>query len=103
MIITVKIKLVVSRSEQAIRFEECWITRDGLVQKIGRLQQIGFRIPAHKKISSSVEFEGGDVICGGLLNRSLFTCRKPGLQLAGDRGRNFTLNREYISKVALIS
>src|SRR5205823_5326206 len=60
-------------------------------------------IPAGKKIfGSSVEFEGSDVICGGSFNRSLFACRKAGLQLAGNRGRNFTLNREYVRKVAVV-
>src|SRR5438270_503397 len=75
-----------------------------MVQQISRLQQIRFRVPACKKIlGSSVELERRDVICGGLLNRSFFAGRKRGLQLVGNRGRDLTLNREYISNLAVVS
>src|SRR5207248_5018220 len=67
-------------------------------------EQIRFRILARKKIfGSSVEFEGSDVACGGLLNSSLFAWRKTGLQLVGNRGRDLTLNRKYISNVAVVT
>src|SRR5262245_13144095 len=104
MVVAEEIDAVVSRSEQAIRFEKGWITRDSLVQHFSRLQQTRFRIAAGKKIfGSRVEFERGDVICGSLLNRSFFARGKAGLQLAGNRSRDLSLNREYISKVAVIS
>ena len=38
-----------------------------------------------------------------MLNRRLFACRKAGLQFPRNRGRDLTLNREYISKIAVIS
>src|SRR5947207_629835 len=104
MVVTEEIKEVVSRGEQAIRFEKRWITRDSLVQEISRLQEICFRTPARENIfGSSVEFESGDVICGSSLNSSLFACRKAGLQLLGNRSCDLTLNREYIGDIAVIT
>src|ERR1051326_5989064 len=103
MVVTNQVKAVVGRSEQAICFEKGWIMRDSLVQQISGLQQVRFRIPARESIGSSIEIKGRDVICGGLLHLGLFACRKPGLQLAGNRCGDLTLNREYTGKGTVVS
>src|SRR5207247_610624 len=52
---------------------------------------------------ASVKIERGNVTCRSLLDRILFAWRKLRLQLTSNRGRDLTLNREYIGKLAVIS
>src|SRR6266480_167453 len=96
-----------SIGELAIRLEKRWVTRDSLLQQISRREQSRFRSTAKagqkKIVGASVKIEGRDVVRWGLLNRILFTWRKPSLQLASNRHRDLTLNRKYIGKVAVIS
>jgi hypothetical protein len=86
--------------------EKRWITPDGLVQQIGRLEQFRSRGTAkacQKKIfSAGVELECGDVVRWGTFNCALFARRKFRLQLSGNRLCDLTLNREYVCKISVI-
>src|ERR1700746_498532 len=102
-----EVERVMSVGELAIRPEKRWITRDSLVQQIGRLEQIRFHGTAkayQKKIfGARVEIEGCDVARRGAFDCVLFTWRKLGLKLLGNRLCDFTLNCEHIRKIAIIS
>jgi hypothetical protein len=64
MIVSKKVKLVMSVGELTIRLKKGWVMSDHLVEQIGRPQQIGFRGTAkaraqEKIFRASVEIEGG--------------------------------------------
>ena len=102
-----EVKQVMSVGELAVRLEKRWVTRDGLVQQISCLQQFRSRGTAkacQKKVFGlRVKVKGGDVGRRGMFNCVLFTRRKPGLKLLGNRLCDFTLNREHIRKIAVVS
>src|SRR6266536_1066862 len=102
-----KVKRAMSVRELAIRLEKRRVTRDSLVQQIGRLEQFRSRGTAkarQKKIfDASVEAERRDVARRGKFDCVHFPWRKLGLKLLGNRLRDFTLNREHIRKIAVIS
>src|SRR5882724_246054 len=102
------IKRVMRVSELTIRLEIRWVMCDSLVQQIGRLEEIRFRATAkacrQKKIfGARVEIERRDVARRRTFDCVLFTWQKFGLKLLGNRLRDFTLNREHIRKLAIIS
>src|SRR5258707_8716936 len=62
--------------ELAIYLEELWITRQSLLQQIGRLQQIGSPISTGKRCQKKifrvrVEIKRGDIRCRRLFNGTL--------------------------------
>jgi hypothetical protein len=56
-----------------------------------------------KRLGAAVEIKRGDIGCRRLLDGLFFTRRKFRLKLVGNRFRNFTLNRENVGKIAIVS
>src|SRR4030095_10530619 len=101
------IKLAMSQGEQAMCLEKRWITRYSPIQQIDSLQQSRSRStakPCQKKIiGARIKIESRDVARRGAFDCVLFTWRKLGLKLLGNRLCNFALNREHVGKIAVIS
>src|SRR5882724_8313646 len=105
MVVAKKIKGVMSVGELTIRIEERWITSDSLVQQIDRLEGIRFRdraCPQQDIFGARVEIERADVARRRTLDCVLFTRRKVGLQLFGNRLRDLALNRKHVRQIAVI-
>src|SRR4030095_6652129 len=106
MVVAKKIKPVMSEGELAIRIEKRWITSDGLVQQIDRLEVIRLparAVPQQNIFGARVEIERADVTRRRTLDCVFFTRRKFSLQLVGDRLCDLTLNGEHVRQTAVIS
>src|SRR6266576_2776307 len=100
-----EIKRVMSPGELAVRIDKRWVSRNGLVQQIDRLQQIlslSAGRPQKKILGARVEIECADVARRRAFDGVLFSWRKLCLQLIGDRPCNLALNGEYVSQIAVI-
>src|SRR5690242_10297253 len=94
------VKCAISIGELAIRLEKRWVTRNGLVQQIGRLKQSRYRQPAEgccqKIFGSRVEIESVDVGCWLEFDGALFLWRKLCLQLVGDCFCDLVLGGKHV-------
>ena len=97
-----------SEGELAIASKNAWITRDSLVQQIGRLQQIGFPMTAGKRRQKKifgvrVEIERCDIGRRAAFNGALLAWRELRLELVGDGLCDLALNSENIGQIAIVS
>src|SRR4029453_283707 len=100
------IKLAMSQGEQTICLEKRCITRYSLIQQIDSLQQSRSRStakPCQKKIiGARIKIESRNVARRGAFDCVLFTWRKLGLKLLGNRLCNFALNGKNGRQIAVI-
>src|SRR6266700_6525693 len=104
MVVAKEIKRVMREGKLAMRIKKGWITCDGLVQQIDRLEVSRFTARWRQKniFGARVEIERGDVACLWAFDGALFAWRKLCLQLIGNCPGNLALNGENIGKVAIV-
>src|SRR5260370_32665957 len=92
--------------QQAISLKEGRITRDGLIEQLGRLEieRLDICVKTSRQedvLGPSVKVERSHVGSRRTLNRCLLARRKFRLQLIGNRFRYFALNCKTIGNVAI--
>src|SRR6266481_4869864 len=104
MVVAKEIKRVMSEGELAMRIKKGWITCDGLVQQIDRLEVTRFTVRWRQKniFGARVEIERGDVSCLWAFPGALFAWRKLCLQLVGNGLGDLALNGEDIGQIAIV-
>src|SRR6266704_7197516 len=104
MVVAKEIKRVMSEGELAMRIKKGWITCDGLVQQIDRLEVTRFTARWRQKniFGARVEIERADVACLWTFDGALFAWRKLCLQLVSNRLCDLTLNGKYVRQIAVI-
>ena len=103
-----EVKLIVGADELAVRKEKRGIADQGEVQQIHCLLDIRSSNRAEGCIvdeifSAAIQIKCGDIGRGTYFDRSLFVRRKLGLKLIGNGGGDFTLDREHVGQIAIIS
>ena len=103
-----EINEVVRFGQSAIGKEKCRVARDRLLKQMGGLEKILLgpgRIKTYgftKSVGSDIKIVGHKIGRGRFLDRSLFTWRKLGLKLIGDRFGNLTLYGKHVGEVPVI-
>src|SRR6266480_810106 len=100
-----EIKRVMSPGELAVRIDKRWVSRNGLVQQIDRLQQIlslSAGRPQKKILGARVEIECADVARRRAFDGVLFSWRELRLQLIGNCLCDLALNCEHIREIAVV-
>ena len=107
MIEAIEVKAIMNIGQLAIRLEERRVSRDSLIQQVGRLSQVPSVIISkarrYKKIfRARVEIERRDIARCGTFDFALFIWREFRIEFAGNRCCDFTFNCEYVCKLALV-
>src|SRR5262249_6792122 len=107
MIMAEQVKEIMRSGELTVRQEECWVSRDGLVQQISYLQQVPFpavcnRRPQRKIFGARVEIECRKVVGRWPLDRLFFRRGDFGVKLACNGLCNLTLNCKQVRHIAIV-